>query len=1072
MRLADISIKRPVFAVMLVGALVVFGVVAYPRIGVDLFPNVEFPVVTVTVVYPGADPATMESKVADPIEETLNTMSGIKTLRSVNLESVTQVIIEFDLEVSSDRAMQDIRDKVSAIAGQLPQGIDPPQIQKFDVGAAPIMSVALSGDLPIRTLTDVADDVVKERIQRIKGVGSVELVGGRDRQIQVLIRAIDLAGHGLTVQDVSGALQAQNLELPAGRIESGQREFSVKTKGEVRSVQEIRDLVIGNFGGAIVRVRDVADVVDGAEEARSYSSTNGKRALALVVKKQTGANSVAVSKQVHVELEAMREQVERTGAKLSVPSDTAPYIEHSIEDVQFDLLFGAVLAIVIILFFLHDFRATIISAVALPTAVIATFAFINYMGFTFNNMTMLALSLSIGILIDDAIVVIENIYRHLEMGKPPMQAARDATAEIGLAVLATTFSIVAVFVPVAVMKGIIGRFFFQFGLTVSFAVLVSLLVAFTLTPMLSSLFLRAHSAPAGGHGSGGDSPGDPYRHNPADASHAAVTVGKRPNFMVRLIEGFLDGIENVYKRLLAAALRHRAITLGLAFGALVASCALVGQVKTEFLPPEDRAEFEVTVELPTGTSLKTSTEYVEAIANDIRASLPDVSMTFVTIGSGAQGQVNLGSIRVNLKPRKERTFRQQQAMAWVRERYKGSKDAVIAVQEINMVGGGGFKSQPVQFNIRGKDPEAIVAAANAMVKELKTKKGFVDVDTSYRTGKPELSIDPDRERAAALDIPTAAIATTVRALVAGDKVTELKEGLDVFDVTVSLPDKEKNGLAGLQNLKVRSKTGQLVDLANVVKVTPSEGPSQIDRQARQRQVTIYANLEGVPLGDATRIVKETAAKVVPTSLTTDQAGMSQVMTESFGYMLVALVLAILLVYMILAAQFDSFVHPLTIMLSLPMAVVGAFGGLYITGKTLNIFSMIGVIMLMGLVVKNAILLVDYANHELAKGKTVKDALMTAGPVRLRPILMTTAAMIFGMLPVALALGEGGEQRSPMAVTVIGGLITSTLLTLVVVPVVYSLVEGATHSRPMRWLGRLIFGATPAVEIADKPAAPL
>jgi HAE1 family hydrophobic/amphiphilic exporter-1 len=1036
-------------------SLVVFGWVAYGKIGVDLFPNVEFPVVTVTVVYPGADPATMESKVADPIEETVNTMSGIKILRSVNLESVTQVIVQFDLEVSVDKAMQEIRDKVSAIAGQLPAGIDPPQIQKFDVGAAPIMSVALSGDIPIRVLSDTADDVVKERLQRIKGVGSVEIVGGRDREIQVLIRPADLAGLGLTVQDVSMALQSQNLELPAGHIESGQREFSIKTKGEVRSVAEIRDLVIGNFGGAIVHVRDVADVVDGAEEARSYSSTNGQQALALIVQKQTGANTVEVSKLVHEEIESMRAQVEKTGAKISVPSDSAPYIEHSIDDVKFDLLFGAVLAVIIILFFLHDFRATLISAVALPTAVIATFAFISYMGFTFNNMTMLGLSLSIGILIDDAIVVIENIYRHLEMGKSPMQAAQDATSEIGLAVMATTFSIIAVFVPVAIMKGIIGRFFFQFGLTVSFAVLVSLLVAFTLTPMLSSRFLRGH----GGH---------------TAPDHVGPGEGKRAFFLVRFIEWFLGSIERVYKRLLGAALRHRAITLGLAFAAMIASCGLVGQVKKEFIPPEDRAEFEVTVELPTGTSLKTSGAYVDAVAEDIRKSVPDVSMTFVTVGSGAQGQVNLGSIRVDLKPRKQRKFSQEQAMAWVRERYKGTKDAVIAVQLINAVGGGsGFKSQPVQFNIRGKEPEALVAAADAMVKELKTKKGFVDVDTSYRTGKPEIAIDPDRERAAALDIPTASIATTVRALVAGDKVTELKEGLDVYDVTVSLPDKEKNGLAGLQNLKVRSKTGQLVDLSNVVKVTPSEGPSQIDRQARQRQITIYANLEGITLGEATAIVEASAAKVVPPTLTTDQAGMSQIMTESFGYMLTALGLAIALVYMILAAQFDSFVHPFTIMLSLPMAVVGAFGGLFLTGMTLNIFSMIGLIMLMGLVVKNAILLVDYANHEVGKGKTVLEALMSAGPVRLRPILMTTAAMIFGMLPVALALGEGGETRAPMAVVVIGGLITSTLLTLVVVPVVYSLVEGMTHSRPMRFFNRLIFGADVTVGAVPhvEPTAP-
>jgi HAE1 family hydrophobic/amphiphilic exporter-1 len=1033
-KLAEISIRRPVFAVMLIGALVVFGLVSYPRIGVDLFPNVEFPVVTVTVVYPGADPATMESKVADKLEEAINSMSGIRVLRSVNLESVTQVIVEFELDVSVDRAMQDIRDRISAITRNLPEGIEPPQVQKFDVGAAPIMSVALSGALGPREMTALADDVVKERIQRLKGVGSVDLIGAQERQIHVLIRPADLAGKGLTVQDVAQALQLENLELPAGRIEAGQKELSVKTRGDVRSVAEIRNIVISGLGGALVRVDDVADVIDGEEEARSASTMNGQSALALVIKKQSGANTVAVSKAVRAELEVLRPQIERAGATLTVPTDTAPYIEHAIDDVKFDLAFGAILAIVIILFFLHDFRATLISAVALPASVVATFAFIGAMGFTFNNMTMLALSLSIGILIDDAIVVIENIHRHLEMGKPPFIAARDATSEIGLAVLATTFSIVAVFVPVAVMKGIVGRFFFQFGLTVSFAVLVSLLVAFTLTPMLSSRFLRI-------------------------AGH-----DKKPNVLVRAIEWFLNHVEAIYKRALRWALAHRAVTLAAAVIALVGSFALVAKVKAEFLPPEDRAQFQVDVELPVGQSLATTAAYTEAVATDIRTALPNVIGTFTTVGGGDQGKVNQGAVQVILSGRKERAYAQQAAMAWVRERYKGQKGANITVAEINMVGGGGFKSQPVQFNIRGKDPEAIAKAAGDLVAALAKVKGFVDLDISYRSGKPELAVVPDRERAAALGVPVAAIATTVRALIANDKVTELKQGLDSFDVTMSLPQADKNGLAGLTNLQVRSATGQLVDLANLVRIERTSGPSQIDRQARQRQITVYANLEGVPLGDATKIVDQTAATIVPTNLTTDHAGMGQVMAESFGYMGIALMLAVIIVYMILAAQFDSFVHPFTIMLSLPLSVVGAFGALFLTGMTLNIFSMIGVIMLMGLVTKNAILLVDYANSQVAAGKSTFDALMLAGPVRLRPILMTTAAMIFGMLPVALALGEGGEQRAPMAVTVIGGLITSTMLTLVVIPVVYSLVAGAIHSGPLRWLSELLFGK-------GQPAAP-
>jgi hydrophobic/amphiphilic exporter-1 (mainly G- bacteria), HAE1 family len=1028
-KIAEISIRRPVFAVMMIAALLVFGLVSYPRIGVDLFPNVEFPVVTVTVVYPGADPSSMESKVADPIEEALNTMSGIKILRSVNLESVTQVIVQFELEVDREVAIQEVRDRLSAVTRQLPVGIEPPVVQKFDVGAAPIMSLALSGDLAPRELTRIAEDVVKERIQRLGGVGAVELVGGREREIQVLVDPGRLAGLGLTVEDVANALRAQNLELPAGRIEERGRELAVKTKGEVRSAQEIADIIVTAAGGATIRVGHVADVVDGTEEARSYSAIDGVAAVALVVRKQSGSNTVEVAQAVHREVAALQPIALEQGARLTVPTDNSPYIEHSIADVQFDLIFGAILAVVIILFFLHDFRHTLISALAIPTSVVATFAFIGVMGFTFNNMTMLALSLSIGILIDDAIVVIENIHRHLEMGKPPMQAAREASNEIGLAVLATTFSIVAVFVPVAVMKGLIGRFFLQFGLTVSFAVLVSLLVSFTLVPMLSSRFLQKE------------------------------LPGHRPSLLVRGLERVLGAVDRAYRWLLARALRHRYITLAVAAGSLVGACGLVSQVKTEFLPPEDRSIYSVSVELPTGTSLAATREVVEALAEDLRRHAPETRDTFVTIGGGAQGQVNLGQIQINMTPAKERIYSQQDVMGWVRERYAGLEGVTIAVGEVSPMGGNesGFRQQPIQFNIRGRDMDELTAASAALLAELEKIPGFVDLDQSHRGGKPELAVEIDRDRAGDLGVPVAAIATTVRALIAGDKVTELKDGLDLFDVTMRLPDEEKVGIERLGNLKVRSSSGELVDLASVVTVTRGEGPSTIERQARRRQITVFAALQGLPLGDAKVAVDEAAARTIPPSLTTDYAGMADIMTESFGFMAIALFLAVVLVYMILAAQFDSFIHPFTIMLSLPLSVVGAFGALFLSGMTLNIFSMIGVIMLMGLVTKNAILLVDFTNQLRARGLDTQAALLQAGPVRLRPILMTTLAMIFGMLPVALALGEGGETRAPMAVTVIGGLITSTILTLVVVPVVYSLLDGMSHSRPVRWLGRKVFG---------------
>jgi hydrophobic/amphiphilic exporter-1 (mainly G- bacteria), HAE1 family len=1012
----DLFIRRPVFAAMLILGLVVFGVFSYGKLGVELFPNVEFPIVTVTVVYPGADPVSMESKVAKPVEDAVSTIGGIKRLRSVNTDSVTMVFIEFQLSVNGDKATQDIRDKLAGIESQLPQGIDPPKVQQLDIGAAPIMSVALSAppNMTPRELTDLADDVVKERLQRVAGVGNVLIIGGRDREIHVQLDPAKLTARNLTPGDVAMALQGQNLELPAGHIVEGKQELVVTTKGAFDNVEEIANAPVIEGMGVVVRVRDVATVLDDMEEKRSHASLDGHPAVAVIVQKESGANTVEVANGLKAEMKAIEQQMKDKGVRMEITADNAPYIERSFEEVQFDLLLGAVLAIVIIMVFLRDWRATFISALALPTSVIATFWFLNLMGFTFNMMTMLALSLSIGLLIDDAIVVIENIHRHLEAGKSPLKAAAEATSEIALAVLATTLSIVAVFAPVATMQGIVGRFFLQFGLTVVFAVMVSLFVSFVLTPTLSARMLKVH------HG--------------------------KSNVVSRAIEAVLRGIERLYKRILGLALTHRVITLVTAGVLLFGSCTLVGQVKQEFLPPEDRSQLSVNVELPTGSSLETTTGVVETLAADVRATAPGVENTFVTIGGGTQGQVNVGKILVNMVRPHARPFKQQDLMAWLRERYASLKDKNIKVivNEVNDNGGddSGWGAQPVQYNLRSNDMDKLVAAAEALKAEMQKNKGLVDVGLSYRGGKPQIEITPDREAAAQLGVPVASIAQTLRALVAKDKVSEFKAGVDIYDITLTVPAEVEQTLATLSNITVKSVTGELIPLSSVVKLERGLGAAQIDRQGKMRQITIAANLApGVALGDVTKDIEIAAAKVVPPDVVKETSGMGEFMQESFGYMFEALILAIILVYMILAAQFESFVHPFTIMLSLPLAVVGAFGGLFLAGQTMSIFSMIGLIMLMGLVTKNAILLVDYANHQKEQGLSTREALLKAGPVRLRPILMTTAAMILGMLPVALALGEGGEQRAPMAVVVIGGLITSTMLTLVVVPVVYSLFEG-------------------------------
>ena len=1026
MILSDVSIRRPVFAAMLIIAMVVFGLISYPRIGVDLFPPVEFPVVTVTVVYPGSDPETMERDVADPVEEAVQSISGIDMLTSQNTESVSTVIIQFELEVDADQALQEVRDKVASVEGQLPSGIDPPLVQKFDIGAAPVLSVALAGEVGPRELSDVADDVVKPAFEQVSGVGGVDLIGAREREVKILVDPVRLVSYGLTVQDVAGTVAAQSIDLPAGYAKQGTLELTVKTSAQVETPEEIGALVVPGAPGRVVRLRDVASVVDDLEEARSASSLDGTSAVALVIRKQSGANTVEVAARVREAVEKLRPELEARGIAISVPKDDSVFIEHSIHDLQFDLLLGAGLTVFIIFVFLNDGRATFISALALPTSVVGTFLVMGVLGFTFNNMTMLALSLSIGILVDDAIVVIENIHRHLEMGKTKMQAAKEATDEIGLAVLATTLSIVAVFVPVAVMEGIIGRFFYQFGITVAVAVLLSMFVSFSLTPLLASRILKRHD------------------------SH-------RPGPMARVVNWTMDSLAEGYGRVLAFSLRHTFMVLLAAGGTFVGAVALLTRVPAEFLPPEDRAQFAVTIDAPTGTALEPTQGVVEAVAADIRENLPSVEATFITIGNAQGSNVSEGRIEVMLTGSKSRPFDQQEAMAWVRERYAGVEQFDISVEQISAVGGNGQSQAPIQFVIQGNDMDILLEAAEGMAAELEQVEGFVDVTTSDEGAKPEIAMNIDRERAADLGVPVASVAQILRTLVAGDPVGEMQAAGDTADIVVQLPEDLRGQIEGLGNLEVRSTTGRLVDLANIVRVERGEAPSLITRLDRRRQVTVLANLDGVALGDAQKIVREIAAKHVPSELSTKFIGMVEIMEESFGHMIFALGLAVVMVYMILAAQFNSFWQPIAIMISLPLSFVGAFGGLYLAGMTLNIFSMIGLIMLMGLVTKNAILLVDFANHAREQGEPVFDALVSAGKIRLRPILMTTAAMIFGMLPVAMAISEGGEVRAPMAVAVIGGLITSTLLTLVVVPVVYLLFDKVMSNRLFRWIGRAITG---------------
>jgi hydrophobic/amphiphilic exporter-1 (mainly G- bacteria), HAE1 family len=1011
MKLAEVSIRRPVLATVMVAVLAVFGITAYPKIGLDLFPDVDLPVVMVTAVYPGADPETIESKVVEKLEEAVSTVNGIKILRSTSMESVGFLTIQFELERNADQAIQDVRDKIQTALPDLPKDLEPPQVVRFDMNAAPILILALRGKgVATGELTRIADKVVRQELQSINGVGGVEIIGGQEREFHVYLNPAKLEENGLTAADVVQALGSQNLEFPGGRVDVGDREFSVKTRGQVRSRAELEEMILTSASGAPVRVGAVARVEDGLEEMRSYSNLDGETAIALQVRKQSGTNTVAVADAVRAKMEKLNARLP-AGVSIAVPVDNSTFIRNMIHDVKFELILGAILAVIIILFFLHDWRATFISALALPISVISTFAFINAMGFTLNIMTMLGLSLSIGILIDDAIVVIENIHRHMEMGKPAMKAAADATAEIGLAVMATTATILAVFVPVATTKGMIGRLMTQFGLTVAFAVSVSLFVAFTLTPMLSARMLRSHAS-----------------KNPVS----------------RRIESGLRAVERGYRAILGAALRHRIVTLSVGVVALVGAVLLARSIPTEFMPDEDRGQLMIKIELPSGTAFERTKKYVAEIADEARV-VPGVTRVLYTVGGeGAQAEVNRGEVQVTLLPKARRTFSQSEAMAHFRRMFEGRKDAMISVEKLGLAstGGAAMKQTAIQYNIQGRDYEELNRTAQELIAALRKKGGFVDLDTSYRGGKPEYAINIDRDRAADQGVPVALLGTTVRSLLAGDKAGEVLADGERHDIRLRLDEQFRTSREDLLSLKVRSTTGALVQLGSVVSVDESSGPAKVERQSRMRQVTVFANLENKPLSIAMADVDQAASAAMPKSVHAVWGGMADMMKESFANLFAALVLAILIIYLVLAAQFESWVHPLTIMISLPLSVVGAIGGLLIARESLGIMAMIGIILLMGLVTKNAILLVDYANTLREGGMERIPALIQAGATRLRPILMTTAAMILGMTPVAIGASEGGEIRSPMAVAVIGGLLTSTFLTLVVVPVVYSFLDAA------------------------------
>ena len=1020
MWLADTSVKRPVFATMAIMALVVLGVVSYPQIGVDLFPKVDFPIVNITTHLKGASPEVIDVDITDRIEGAVNTINGVKSITSSSTEGDSRVTVEFVLERDIDLAVQDVREKVALIRNKLPEDIEEPRIAKVDPDATAVLWMNLSGQKTVKELSTYVDEVLKEQLQRINGVGDVQLWGLRLRQIRVWLDADKLRAYGIAANDVMNALKRQNIELPGGRIESLSKEYTVKVKGEFVNISEINDLVIAYDRGAPVRLRDIGKAEDGMEEKRSMVRYNGVPAVAMGVQKQSGTNTVAVVNLVKEEIAKINKTLP-PGMTLNIAMDQSTFIRRSIDEVQKHLLLGSFFAVLAVFIFLRNFRTTLISAVALPVSIIATFALIRAFGFTFNNMTMLALTLSVGLLIDDAIIVIENIYRHVEEGMAPREAATFATSEIGLAVMATTFAIVAIFLPVAFMKGIIGRFFLQFALTVVFSVLVSLLVSFTLTPMLASIFLKRFTLKRGDH---------------EIPSPAAV----RPTGGIAgWFETGYKKIERGYRPLLAFSLRHRGLMLIGALTLFAGSLYLTRFIGKEFIPPEDQGQFLVRLEAPIDYSIDKADEFFQP-AEKILREIPEISAVYYRLGLG--GAVNRAIMMTRLVPKAERKKSQEELKKEIRNKLRKFPGLKVSAEDISLIGGG-QRQVPIQYSVRGRDLTALQTYTRQIAGEFSKLPGIVDVDTSLELGKPELKVFIDRDKAADLGVDIATIAEAVNLLISGEtEVTKYKDESrgKRYDLRIRLNPEERRNPDDLSRLYVRSKEGRLVELRNLVRIQEGGGPSVINRVDRQRSISLFASLEGKPLGQAVEELNSIAGRILPADYLPKYKGTAETMGESFQYLMFALILGVIMAYMVLAAQFESFVHPFTVLLAMPLSFIGAFSALLMTGNTLNIFSFIGLILLMGLVKKNAILLVDYTNVLRERGVSRREAILQAGPVRLRPILMTTFAMVFGMLPVAFGVGEGSETRSPMGIAVIGGLLTSLFLTLVVVPAAYDLFD--------------------------------
>ena len=1008
MILADICVRRPVFATMLIGVLVVAGWFSYQSLTLELMPKVEMPVVTVTTTLPGAGPEEIEAQITKIVEEAINTVSGIDELRSVTREGLSQVVVQFVLEKELGIAAQEVRDKVGTILADLPEDADPPIVEKFDIDATPIATITVSGFRGLKELTEIAENQVKEPLESVSGVGAIDILGGRKREIQVLLDHERLLAYRLSIRTVAEALAKQNVEFPGGRITQDSGETVLRTLGRVKSVREFEDVVVATRDAVPITIADIGRVEDGVEEPRSLSRYDGKNAVSLVIRKQSGANTVDAVEAVQERLVEVRTLLP-PGVEALVTRDQSEFVIASVHEVEQHLILGSIFASIIVFFFLGNLRSTIIAAVSIPVSIVATYTLLAAAGYSLNRVTLLGLTLAVGIVIDDAIVVLENIYRYIEeKGMSPFEAARAATAEVGLAVSATTLSLVVIFIPVGFLKGIVGMWLSSFGFTMAFAIMVSLLVSFTLTPMMCARFLPK---------------------NTGRQAHSS-----RESIFYRLID-------RSYTAMLAWSMRHRWVVVCLTLGLFIGTPWIAGLVRPSLMASDDRGEFEINIKTPPGYSLA-QTDAVTAQIEDEIKPLPGVAHLLTEVGSVVGESVTKAKIVVTLDHYTERELKQYEVMDLARQKVEGFPGMRISVDQILPVSGGGVQNVDVSYNLRGPELETLQDYAEELKTGVQQIAGLRDVDSTYEGGNPELQVHLNRRKSSDLGVEAADIASTIRIMVAGEKITTYREGDELYDVRLRLAPESRNRPEVIQQTSIPSAAVGQVQLSSLVDMIPGTGPVQIDRQERQRQITITANLaQGKALSDALADIDAQVEDMgLPLGYTTGVSGMGKMFAEMIESFQLAFLLSIIGMYMILAAQFESFLHPVTIMLSLPLAVPFALLSLWMFDQHLALFAILGMLLLFGIVKKNSILQIDHTINLRAQGLPRDEAIMRANRERLRPILMTTLALVAGMVPILIGQGPAAESHRGIAVVVIGGQSLCLLITLLVTPVAYSLFD--------------------------------